>query len=372
MSKTLFYDAGRYIEIASRFDIGGTVRTVVPFGTGHINDTYLCTACGADGERAWILQRINHLVFTRPDLLMENVERVTTHIARKAVDADEDPSRATLSFARCGDGRLVHREKDGTWWRACRLVEETRSVDVPESGAQTWQAARAFGRFQWYLSDLPGPRLHETIPGFHDTPRRVVALADAAERDPAGRARHVQRDLGFVSERAERAGRLVQLQADGTLPERITHNDTKINNVLFDCASGEACCVIDLDTVMPGLAVFDFGDMVRTGASTAAEDERDPSLMGLDMGRYEQMAAGYLDGVGDRLAVAEVEQLAHAAWLITFEQAVRFLADYLDGDVYYKVSHPEHNLERFRTQRALVSDMERRAGDMARVVGLHR
>jgi Ser/Thr protein kinase RdoA (MazF antagonist) len=242
---------------------------------------------------------------------------------------------------------------------------------VPESADQVGHAARAFGRFTALIADLPPPRLHETIPGFHDTPGRLRAFVEAVEADAAGRAASCRPEIDFVLEREPMTSRLTDLLARGDVPERITHNDTKINNVMIDDATGAGVCVIDLDTVMPGLVMYDFGDAVRTGANPAAEDERDLSKVRIDLQMFDRLARGYLAETRDLLTAAEVDQLAFSAQLITFEIGLRFLADHLSGDAYFKIHRPGHNLDRARTQFAMVRDMEEKAERMGAVVRRH-
>jgi hypothetical protein len=354
--------------IAAHFRTGGEVRGVRPFGTGHINDTYVCEVASGTSPRRFVLQRINHLVFTRPEQVMENVGRVTAHIRRKVEEAGGDPSRRTLSFVQSCEGALWHRNEAGNYWRMYVMVEQARTYDTVERPEHVKAASRAFGEFMRMLADLGGPPLHDTIPGFHDTKKRFRAFGDAVQRDRANRAASARDMIEFASRREGQAGVLVELLAQGKLPERVTHNDTKLNNVLIDERSGEGICVIDLDTVMPGSALYDFGDMVRVAANLGAEDERDLSKVGLNLERFEELTTGYLEGAGELLTDAEVERLAFSAGLITFEQGLRFLTDYLEGDPYYKVHRENHNLERCRAQFALLADMERRADRMESIV----
>jgi len=372
MSQSTPRSAAVLTVIAGQFAVDGRLAGIAPFGSGHINDTYACRYRTGTGERRWVLQRINHAVFREPERLMENVGRVTAHIRGKVAQAGGDPDREVLTFVPLRAGGLLRREDDGTYWRMCGLIEGTRSYDMPERPEQVRDAARAFGRFQAQLADLPGARLHETIPRFHDTAERLRALQRAVAQDPANRAADAPREIRFALERERLAGTLGGLHAAGRLPERTTHNDTKLNNVLFDSASGRALCVIDLDTVMPGLALHDFGDMVRTGANAAAEDEADTARVALNLDAFDSMAQGYLEALAGTLVPAELEHLALAALVITLEQGIRFLTDYLSGDVYYKVRHARHNLERCRAQFALVASMERCRERMEAIVAARR
>ena len=354
--------------VASQFRIDGRFLDAAPHGTGHINDTYASRFQTPRGVARYVHQRINHNVFREPERLMENIHRVTVHLRRKIEAAGGDAERETLNLMPALDGRMFCRDGDGNWWRTYHFIEGARTYDVAESLDHVESAARAFGRFQRMISDLPGPRLHETIPDFHNTPSRLRAFAAAMEQDAANRAAACKAEIDFVLAREDIAPVLVNLMADSTLPERITHNDTKLNNVMIDDATGEGLCVIDLDTVMPGLALYDFGDSVRLGANPAAEDERDLSKVSMDLERFDRLARGYLGAAGDLLTPAEIGQLAFSARLITWEIGLRFLTDHLAGDVYFKVHRPGHNLDRCRTQFKMVADMEAKADAMEAVV----
>lgn len=353
----------------SQFTVPGKVTEIVPFGTGHINDTYACRCRTGDGETRWVLQRLNHEVFRRPFDVMENISRVTAHVREAVVERGGDPAREVLEFVPAADGSLLFERDDHTFWRVCRLVEGACTYDEPPGTAQVRAAARAFGEFQSQLSSLGKPRLHETIPGFHHTPSRFEALRRAVDRDEHGRVGAAQESIAFALARVDTASVLTDLYDAGLVPERVTHNDTKLNNVMFDNATGEALCVIDLDTVMPGLALYDFGDMVRVAANRGAEDDPDTARVGVDLGLFAELSQGYLEALRGVLNEAEIEHLAIAPRLISLEQGVRFLTDYLEGDHYYKVHSADHNLQRCRAQFALVADMERQDKEMRRVIG---
>lgn len=355
--------------ICAQFLTGGECRSIAAFGNGHINDTYACTM--AEGDR-WVLQRINDAVFRQPRQVMENVARVTAHVRAEICRHGIDPHRRVLDYARTCTGDLVHHDERSGWWRMCELVENSRTLESAQQPSHAYAAAHAFGRFMTMLNDIPGPRLHETIPGFHDTPRRLEALRRSVALDAAGRVSTVCAEIDFALTRANEASSLTMLLAGGQIPERIVHNDTKLNNVLFDSTSGEALCVIDLDTVMPGLALYDFGDMVRVGANRATEDEPDTRAVGVDLTLFEYIAAGYLDAARDGLVPLEQENMVRACRVIAIEQGVRFLTDYLDGDIYYRTHSPDHNLVRSRAQFALVADMESRSAEMDALVVRHR
>ena len=348
---------------ASQFEFSGEVLGLTPHGGGHINDTYLVT-CEAQGAPVrYILQHINRHVFHDPIAVMQNVERVTAHLAAQAA-GQPDGSRRALRLIPARDGRNWHVDAQGETWRAYRFIENARTYETATSVEQAFQAARAFGRFQQQLSSLPPPRLHETIPDFHNTPKRFSALELAIAADVAGRAALAKPEIEFARSRQAITGNLL----DAGLPERITHNDTKFNNVLLDDKTGEAVCVIDLDTVMPGLALYDFGDMVRTTTSPAAEDEKVLSLVTMQFPMFEALVRGYLESAGAFLTAAERRFLAFSGKLITFEIGIRFLADYLAGDTYFKVHREGHNLDRCRAQFKLVESIEQQEEEMNRLV----
>ena len=354
--------------VLASFDIDGRPVEVVPWGTGHINDTYRSTFETPSGAARYIHQRINHGVFTEPEKLMDNVRRVTAHLRHKVLDEGGDPAREALSLVPARDGSCYHRTDDGEYWRTYLFIEGARTYDVVEDPEHVYAASKAFGMFQTRLADLPGERLHETIARFHDTGRRFTDFAAALEADACNRAKDVREEIDFVLQREEDTRRLIEMLATGRIPERVTHNDTKLNNVMIDDATGEGICVIDLDTVMPGATAYDFGDSVRVGASTAAEDERDVSKVAMDLALFEQLARGYLDATRGVLTPLEVSVMPLGAKLMTFECGMRFLADHLSGDVYYKIHRPGHNLDRARTQFKMVRDMEEKTERMDAIV----
>jgi len=349
--------------VLRHFQISGEFLSAAPYGSGHINDTW-CAVFHLNGTPSrTILQRINHNIFKNPVALMQNIERVTAHLAAR-VAGEPDSARRALTLIPAHDGRTWHVDAEGFYWRAYPFIENARSYDAVETAQQAYQAARAFGRFQQLLADLPAPRLYDTIPDFHHTPRRFQALERAIAADTANRAILAAPEIDFALARASIAAVLI----DANLPERVTHNDTKFNNVLLDDETGEGICVIDLDTVMPGLALYDFGDMVRTATSPAVEDERDLSLVTMQFPMFEALVRGYLASAGGFLTAAEKRHLVCAGKLIVFEQGIRFLADHLDGDTYYKVHRDGHNLDRCRTQFKLVESIERQEDKMIRLV----
>ncbi len=328
-------------------------------GSGHINSSYRVRCRSTGAESSYLLQRINTAVFADPAALMENIGRVSQHLHAKAA-GEPDAERRVLTPVTAREGGLLHREADGSCWRMYRFIERTTTYDRVESAEQARTAAHAFGRFQQQLSDLSAPSLHETIPHFHDTLRRLRAFQHAVEADVLNRAAGCAREIAFLLKREPLTGALLR----AGLPERVCHNDTKLNNVLFDTASGAPLCVVDLDTVMPGLALYDLGDMVRTATCPAAEDEEDLSLVAMQLPLYRALLEGYADGTGDFLTQAEREHLHLAGPVITYEQALRFLADHLQGDVYYKTARSGHNLHRCRTQIRLIESMERQGEQM--------
>lgn len=333
----------------------GEITECVPFGGGHINDTF---SVRTDKGR-YVLQRINSNVFKKPRQVMDNLLAVTEHIRKKAAEQGRDPYRATLTVVPT-DGGECCVEKDGDVWRLCLFIENSVARDRIESPEDMYACAKAFGEFQRSLADLPADGLWHTIPDFHNTPKRLAALEDAVRRNAAGRAASVGAEIEFALAHRELAEKLERAHSEGVLPLRTTHNDTKLNNVLFDAANGAVLAVIDLDTVMPGYSVNDLGDLVRYGASTAAEDECDLTKVGLDMELYRAAVEGFACGCGSALTPAERELLPYGAMLMTYECGVRFLTDYLDGDVYFKIHRNDHNLDRCRNQFALLADMERK------------
>ena len=355
-------------EIARHFQIGAEFIAAAPCSSGHINDTFVGTYRRDGAEVRFIHQWINHHVFKRPELVMENIERVTSHQRRQLVEAGcADPERRALHIVPALDGLPYHRTPDGNFWRTFRFIENAHTCEAVESAAQAREVARAFGAFQQQLVDLPGARLHETIPAFHDTPSRYAALIRAIDSDPHARAREVRREIGFALDREAITGTLVAQHAAGRIPERITHNDTKLNNVMLTDA-GEGICVIDLDTVMPGLALYDFGDMVRTATSSTLEDERDLSKVRMQMPMFRALVDGYLSAARNFLTPGERDHLAFSGKLITFEIGLRFLTDHLLGDTYFKIHRPGQNLDRARTQFALVESIEQQEEAMAAYV----
>ena len=331
-----------------------------PYGNGHINETFL-----AVGDRRYILQRMNTKVFPDPDGLMENIVGVTAHIRSKAT---ADKERASLTVIPTLDGKPYFRAEDGSCWRLYDFVEGTVTYEAIESADDFRSCAEAFGVFQRQLADYPAEKLHESIKNFHNTPWRYENLMKAAKKDAVGRLAEVTAELEFAKARKDFCGILEKAREASTLPLRVTHNDTKLNNILFDSESGAPVCVIDLDTVMPGYSVNDFGDSIRFGANTAVEDETDLSKVSLDLGLFKAYAEGFIKGCGGSLTSTELELLPEGAIMMTLECGMRFLTDYLDGDVYFRIHREKHNLDRARNQLALVADMERKLPEMKAII----
>lgn len=340
------------------FCINGNAIQCEEFGNGHINQTL---KIGTDTGHSYILQRINHYVFKEPLKVMENIFRVTNYLLEKT----GDPT-AALHFVSTLDGRYCYIDEDGNYWRAYEFVEGF-CLEAVENAQDFYESAVAFGRFQQQLLDFPADTLHETIPNFHNTVDRFNQLKTSIAADVKGRAKEVQAEIEFALKHEQVGGTLQRMLENGELPLRVTHNDTKLNNVLLHCKTRKPLCVLDLDTVMPGLSAHDFGDSIRFGAATAAEDEQDPSKMKLNLEYYESYAKGFLEAA-TALTDKEVEVLPYGALIMTLEVGIRFLKDYLDGDVYFKTAYPTHNLVRCRTQFALVADMEAKWDEMQAVI----
>ena len=344
--------------IADQFAIEGEYVMGEEVESGHINSTYLATYRLEDGDcRRYILQRINEKVFKDPLAVMRNVECVTSHINWKVLRRKRDLGGQTLNLYPHKTGRFYGHGEGGGIWRCYNYFEGCQTYDVVENTRQAFEAGHAFGAFQDLVSDLPADEIVETIPDFHHTRKRYEALMEAVEQDVCGRVAEVSRELEFVRRSEDVVDRLLSLQEKGFLPLRITHNDTKINNVLFDVETDEAVCVIDLDTVMPGLSLYDFGDLVRTATNPAAEDERDLGKVQLRMGVFEALVEGYLSSAGGVLEDAEIAHMAFSGRLISVELGMRFLTDHLNGDQYFRVHRENQNLDRARTQLRLAEQI---------------
>ncbi len=403
-------------EAIANFRFEGTLIEQRPYGNGHINDTFLLTFdIGEMGRLRVILQCMNKSIFTRPVELMENVLGVTSYLRKKIIENGGDPERETLNVIRTVANRPYFVDSQGDYWRAYKFIEGATSYDQVETPEDFYQSAVSFGNFQRLLADYPAETLHETIVGFHDTKARFATfkkaveedvcgravsfgnfqrlLADypaetlhetivgfhdtkarfatfkkAVEEDVCGRAVSVQKEIDFVLAHEDVANVFGDMLANGELPLRVTHNDTKLNNIMIDDKTGKGICVIDLDTVMPGLAMNDFGDSIRFGASTAAEDEQDLSKVSCDMELFDVYAKGFIEGCGGKLTQKEIEMMPMGAKVMTFECGMRFLTDHLQGDTYFKIHRENHNLDRCRTQFKLVEDMEAKWDTMQEII----
>ena len=338
----------KFKQILQQFAVNTKIE---PYGNGHINDTYGLI------EPRYILQRINTDIFKHPHELMENIENVTSFLREKIKKNGGDPQRETLTVIKTVDGKNYYQYDENNVFRMYLFVENTKSIENSKTPEDLYEAGVGFGRFQRMLSDYPADTLHESIKDFHHTPKRVEALKLAIREDKAGRAASVEAEISFALEQAVWADQVVKGIEDGSIPLRVTHNDTKINNILFDQETGKAVCVIDLDTVMPGSMLYDFGDALRMGGSTGAEDETDLSKVWFDETAFEAFAKGYLSELKDDLTETELELLPFSVKLMTYECGIRFLTDYLNGDTYFKIHREHHNLERARNQFKLVADI---------------
>lgn len=371
MQDTLNYAARQ--QALDAYDFGGPVLDLARFGGGHINETYCVRAEQADGTiRRFVLQRVNSNVFKRPEDVAENISNVTHYLRKIIREENGDPERETLRFLKTKQGKDVFRDGAGGYWRSYIFVDGSYTLQQVEKPEDFYSAAKAFGGFLYRLRDFDASVLHETIPQFHDTPKRFRDFCRALGDDPFGRSKTVSDEIDFVLSRRKDCAVLMDLLDEGKLPLRVTHNDTKLNNILFDENTGDALCVIDLDTIMPGLSLSDFGDAIRFGATTAAEDEPDLEQVNFDLNLYEVYVKGYLEGTKGALTDMEIEYLPWGAKLLTFECGMRFLADYLQGDTYFRTRYPDHNLIRARTQFKLVSDMEKHWNEMHEIVNKYR
>ena len=352
---------------ANAFDFGGPVLCDAHhYGEGHINDTFVVWR--EDHSKRFILQRINTDTFTNPVGLMENVCGVTRHLRAKILAEGGDPARETLNVIPTLSGSTCYLDADGGAWRAYDFVEDTICLQQVGSETDFRTVAETLGKFQNQLEDYPASTLHETIARFHDTPNRYANFEKALAADALGRAKNITSEIEFIHAREQDCHVLLDQLAAGEIPLRVTHNDTKINNVLIDATTGKGICVIDLDTVMPGLSAYDFGDSIRTGANDCAEDEPDQSKVHFDLHLYEVFAKGYLSTAGASMSMAEKKSLAWGARLMTLECGIRFLTDYLEGDHYFHIDYPDHNLDRARTQFTLVRQMEEVFDQMLEIV----
>ncbi|HSB33371.1 MAG TPA: aminoglycoside phosphotransferase family protein [Nitrospirota bacterium] len=346
-------------SVISQFVISGTLLKAERFGSGLINDTYLCVFTDKGEARKYILQRINATVFKKPEHVMQNVETVTTHIMRKVAAAGvADPFSVTPALIRSLEGGSYFRDDSGCYWRMFHFIEAGAVFDTVVDAKHAYEVGRGLGRFQALVSDLDPRTLHDTLPGFHHTPDYLAAYDAALKTDPARRASEAAAETEFVSSRRGMARRLLEPLEKGEIPVRVVHNDPKVNNVMIHTETGEALCMLDLDTVKPGIVHFDFGDCVRSSANPVGEDAEDPAAAVIDLSLFEAVADGYLREAGTFLTKAEIALLPVSIQVITFELGLRFLTDYLRGDTYFKVNHPSHNLHRARVQFRLLESIE--------------
>ncbi len=351
-------------EILSNYKFKGEYTGYVVMNNGHINNTFALAFNDNGAEKTYILQQINTNVFKNPDILMQNYVGVTEFVQQKVNEAGGNVKRESLKVYYTNDGKPYYLDKEGKYWRVINFITDTISYDFPENTELCYKAGKAFGGFQQLLQDYPADKLFETIPNFHNTVSRYADFEAALSADKMGRAAEVKAEIEFVKMRQDDCAVLLDLLEKGELPLRVTHNDTKLNNVLFDKETGEGICIIDLDTVMPGLSLYDFGDSLRFTGNTADEDEKDLSKVSFNTAFYRSYTEGYLSAAAQSLNEAEVYYLPFSCKIMTLECGIRFLTDYLNGDVYFRISRPEHNLDRCRTQFALVEDIEKKYDEL--------
>lgn len=347
-------------DVIKNFAVAGNTVTWAPFGEGHINSTYIFTC---DTGVSYILQKISRAAFKKPEELMSNISKVCAMLEEKFTD-----HRASMHLVPAADGKSFYVDPEGEYWRVYEFVAGSICLQKVSRPEELYKTGHAFGSFQRALTDFPVDELYETIPNFHNTPDRYRLFHEAIERDACGRASDCREEIEFALAREKEAASIVAAMAAGEIPTRVTHNDTKLNNILLDYETREPLCVIDLDTVMPGSTLYDFGDLIRFGASTAAEDERDLSRVQLSEELFEMAAKGYLDGCAGILTEKEIEMLPLGAKLMTLECGTRFLTDHLNGDTYFKIHREGQNLDRCRTQFKLVREMEEKEEKLAEII----
>ncbi len=351
-------------KICANFKLCGNFVSAEPYGEGHINDTFLVKT----DKTKYILQRVNNTVFKKPEEVMENIAKVTGFMQEQIKARGGDTARETLTLVKTIDDKDYYIDDDLRLFRVYVFIDNATCYQIIENGEVFYQAAKAFGKFQKVLKDFPAGELHETIVNFHNTKDRYRIFREAIEADKAGRLSSVMDEVNFSLEREKDAGNIVDALSNKEIPLRVTHNDTKLNNVMIDDNTGLGVCVIDLDTVMPGSLLYDFGDSIRFGASTASEDELDLDKVSMDISLFEEYVKGYLEELGDSITEKEAELLPMSAKLMTLECGIRFLTDYLDGDNYFRIHREHHNLDRARTQLKLVWDMEQKMDEMHAIV----
>ncbi len=350
-------------NIIDNFCIDDKIIEIKPYGCGHINDTYLVTC----EKGKYVVQRINHLIFKKPSEVMENIINICNHLKEKVLSSGGNPDRETLTFIPAKDGTYLVKYEDN-YYRAYHFVDDAITYQTIENPVHFYSAGKAYGKFQNMLADFGADRLYETIENFHNTKDRFLKFETALSENKAGRKDLVKEEIDFIKERQDKYGVIVDLLKENKIPLRVTHNDTKLNNVLMDEKTGEAICVIDLDTVMPSSLLCDFGDAIRFGTNTADEDEKDLSKVTFDINLFEQFARGFLEEMKESITPLEVELLPFSSFLLTIECGIRFLTDYLDGDVYFKTHRENHNLDRARTQFKLAFEMEQKEQEMKEII----
>lgn len=369
--KQTIHDA-QIMEVLENMCYEGHYLDHAPYGNGHINDTFLVHFQKDETTIPYILQRINHHIFKNPDELMHNIQNVTAFLKEKIAHRGGDIYRETLNIIPTQAGKTYYKDSSGCFWRSYVFLTDTDCYDIISNPELFYQCGYAFGNFQSLLADYPASTLFETIPNFHNTPSRFETFLQAVQEDQCNRAKDVQSEIEFIIHREYIIFTLANKLANGELPLRVTHNDTKLNNSMFDTHSGKAICIIDLDTVMPGLSVNDFGDSIRFGATTGAEDEPDLSKINFDLTLYESYTKGFLEGCNGNLTDEEIDMLPLGAMTMTLECGMRFLTDYLQGDTYFKIHREDHNLDRSKTQFKLVADMEKSIDKMHAIINKYR
>jgi hypothetical protein len=352
-------------DIAKKFNLASEPIAMQECKIGHINSTYFIDC--ENGEK-FVLQHINTNIFKNPDILMDNIVGVTSHIRKKLEEEGKDPLRGTLKFYCSETGLYYYKDEEGRCWRLYKYVDEVDCFQTADSPELLERVGKAFGHFQMQLADFDASVLYESIPNFHNTVSRFADFEKALSDDLAGRAAGIKDDIKFILDRKDKCSFIMDGIADGRFPLRVTHNDTKLNNIMMDPETGEGRCVIDLDTVMPGSVLADFGDAIRFGASSAAEDETDLDKVYVRLDMFEGFAKGFVEGLEGSLTETEVRALPMGAFMLTFEQSIRFLGDYLNGDTYFRTHYPEHNLDRARNQMKLVADLESKMDEMNRII----
>lgn len=358
-------------DVFSVFDTHDTASDFQPIIAGHINHTYAVFVFGEEKPK-YILQKINTDIFKNPDQLISNIKGVCAHIRNKVIERGGDPLRETLTLIPTKDGRDYYHHSEHGCWRLYYFISDSEAHQSADRPGLLYNAAEAFGNFQNLLSDYPANSLYETIPNFHNTVSRYADFMQAVKENRAGRVSECTAEIEEIKKHEKYAHIIVDALACGEIPLRVTHNDTKLNNIMIDNKTGKGLCVIDLDTVMPGSLLYDFGDSIRFAACNSAEDEPDLSKVYLRLDLFEEYTAGFLAGIGKNITEKELELLPVSAFILTYELVLRFLGDYLNGDIYFQVHRNKHNLERARAQLKLALDMETKLSDMAKIVAKHR